>query len=195
MRYIRLTNFLSEDMVDVPVDEVTGVATGEQGETEVEVRRGAYYAVHESFRDVLRRIVEALDEDRGEMTVHERIALVRDWHEAVNSGDTDRLANLVSDDVEIGGPRGLAHGRDVLIDWVERTGIRMESTDWYQRGETVIVCQQATWPTEDGTPGVPSSVGSVFVVRDGQIESIARYPDLIQAFAATGLAETDRVRV
>jgi ketosteroid isomerase-like protein len=125
--------------------------------------------------------------------MRDAISIVRDWHGAVNAGDTELLAGLVSDNVEIGGPRGSAYGRDVLIDWVERTGIRMEPTDWYQRGETVIVCQQASWPTDDGTLGIPQKVGSVFVVRDGCIESVVRYPGLVEAFAATGLAETDRI--
>jgi len=122
------------------------------------------------------------------------IEIVRDWHEAVNSDDTERLSGLVTDDVEIGGPRGLVHGREALIDWVERTGIRMEPTDWYQRGEVVVVCQQATWRTEDGMLGVPQKVGSVFVVRDNRIASIVRHAGLNDAFAATGLSETDRIR-
>jgi len=63
VRYIQLTSFFSEGVVDVPVDEITGVASGEQGETEIEVRHGAYYEVREPFRDVLRRIVAALDEE------------------------------------------------------------------------------------------------------------------------------------
>ena len=125
--------------------------------------------------------------------MHDIIQIVNDWHEAVNSGDTERLAELVSDDVEIGGPRGTARGMDVLIDWVGRSRIQMAPTDWYQRGEKVVVCQQATWPTEHGTPGIPQKVGSVFVVRDNRIERIARYPDLVEAFAVTGLAEIDRV--
>jgi ketosteroid isomerase-like protein len=127
--------------------------------------------------------------------MHDPIQLVTAWHVAVNAGDTDRLAGIVSDDVEIGGPRGTARGLDVLIDWVGRSRIQMTPTDWYQRGETVVVCQQATWPTEDGTPGIPQKVGSVFVIRDGRIERIARYPDLVEAFAETGLAETDRATV
>ena len=127
--------------------------------------------------------------------MHDVIQIVSDWHEAVNSGDTKRLAELVSDDVEIGGPRGTARGLDVLIDWVGRSRIQMAPTDWYQRGETVVVCQQATWPTEDGTPGIPQKVGSVFVIRDARIKRIARYPDLVEAFAVTGLTEIDRVMV
>ena len=123
------------------------------------------------------------------------IHIVRLWHEAVNSGETERLAGIVSDDVEIGGPRGTTRGLDVLIDWVGRSRIQMVPIDWYQRGETVVVCQRATWPTEDGTPGIPQKVGSVFVIRDNRIEQIARYPDLVEAFAVTGLSEADRVQV
>ena len=123
------------------------------------------------------------------------IQLVREWHDAVDAGDTERLGSLVTDDVEVGGPRGSAYGRDALIDWVERTGIRMEPTDWYQRGETVIVCQRASWPGEDGTPGVPQKVSSIFTFRDGRIAGIARYGDLVTAFREAGLAETDRVHV
>lgn len=122
------------------------------------------------------------------------IEIVSAWHEAVNAGDTERLAELVSDDVEISGPRGIARGRHVLTDWVERTHIRMEPAAWYLRGETVIVCEHATWPGEDGTPGDPQSVASVFIVHDNQIASIARYSDQVAAFAASGLGETDRVR-
>ncbi len=124
----------------------------------------------------------------------DQIQIVRAWHEAVNSGDIEQLAELVSDDVQIGGPRGTAHGREALIDWVRRTGIRMVPTVWYQRGQTVVVCEQATWPGEDGTPGDPQSVASAFVVGDERIRSIARYADQSAAFGATGLAETDRIQ-
>jgi ketosteroid isomerase-like protein len=123
------------------------------------------------------------------------IQVVRDWHDAVNAGDAGRLAGIVTDDVEVGGPRGSAYGRDALIDWVERTGIRMEPTDWYQRGEMVIVCQRASWPAEDGTPGVPQKVASIFTFRNGQIAAVARYGDLVTAFREAGLTESDRVYV
>lgn len=40
---------------------------------------------------------------------------------AVNAADPDRAAALVTDDVEVGGPRGAARGVDVLRGWVERS--------------------------------------------------------------------------
>jgi ketosteroid isomerase-like protein len=122
------------------------------------------------------------------------IQIVSEWHEAVNFGDAERLARLVSDDVEIGGPRGTDRGLEALVDWVERTGIQLEPTVWYQRGETVVVCQLATWPGEGGTPGDPQPAASAFVVHDDRILSIVRYADQVAAFGATGLAATDRVQ-
>ena len=38
------------------------------------------------------------------------------WHEALNAGDVERVASLAHPEVEIGGPRGSAHGRQVLKD-------------------------------------------------------------------------------
>jgi ketosteroid isomerase-like protein len=122
------------------------------------------------------------------------IQIVNQWHEAVNSGDTERLADLVSEDVEIGGPRGTDLGLVALVGWVERTGIRLEPTVWYQRGETIVVCQLATWPGEGGAPGDPQPAASAFVVHDDRILSIVRYADQIAAFGATGLTATDRVQ-
>ena len=123
------------------------------------------------------------------------IDLIQRWHDAVNAADTDRLGDLVTDGVEIVGPRGSAHGRNALIDWVGRARIQMQPTDWYQRGDTFVVCQRATWPEGDGTPGIPQKVGTVFVVQDGRISRIARYSGLSDAFAETGLSEANRIEV
>lgn len=121
------------------------------------------------------------------------IDIVLAWHDAVNHGDTGRLADLLSDDVEIGGPRGSARGCDAFIDWVERTGIRMEPNGWYQRRGTVIVSQQAQWPDDSGALGDPIAVATAFTIQDDRIRFVARYADLAEAFAATGLSERDSV--
>jgi hypothetical protein len=46
------------------------------------------------------------------------------WHEALNAGDAERVASLSHPEVEIGGPRGSARGRQVLKDWVGRANVR-----------------------------------------------------------------------
>jgi ketosteroid isomerase-like protein len=43
-----------------------------------------------------------------------KLETVLAWHEALNAGDADRVASLSHPEVEIGGPRGPARGRQVL---------------------------------------------------------------------------------
>jgi hypothetical protein len=42
------------------------------------------------------------------------VQTVNDWHEALNSADVDRLVALSHPGVEVGGPRGTAHGTRIL---------------------------------------------------------------------------------
>lgn len=116
------------------------------------------------------------------------IRVVAAWHAALNEGDIDRLVALTHADVEIGGPRGIAHGADVLRDWVGRANIRLDPRRVFSRDETVVVEQSAAW-RDAGTGAVSGAdtVASVFVVRDGRIARVARHPDLAAALTAAGL--------
>ena len=97
---------------------------------------------------------------------------VRAWHQALNTGDLDRLLALSAADVEVGGPRGTGHGRDLLRDWFGRVGVRIEPISMETRGDSVVVEQDARWPGDaDAQP-----VASVFRVRDGLVVSVIRYP-------------------
>ena len=122
----------------------------------------------------------------------QHVALVRAWHEALNAGDVERLVELSSDDVEVGGPRGSGRGADLLREWFGRAGIHLAPRRIFHRGQTVVVEQDAEWRA----PGVAQSTGaqmvaSVFVVRDGQIAGVMRHADLASALEATGLTEAD----
>jgi len=123
------------------------------------------------------------------------IRVVVAWHTALNDGDVDRVVALPHPDVEIGGPRGTAHGADVLREWVGRANIRLDPQRVFRRAETVVVEQAAEW-REAGTGVVAShdTVAAVFVVRDERIARLARYPDLAAALAAAGLDGGDEVR-
>jgi hypothetical protein len=121
-----------------------------------------------------------------------RVAVVLDWHDALNAGDLGRLAALVDPGVEVGGPRGAARGVAVLHDWVERTGIRLEPDRLYRRDDVVVVEQRATWRSPDtGLPGETRQIASAFLVTDGVVWRVIRYDDLAQALAASGLSEAD----
>jgi ketosteroid isomerase-like protein len=107
------------------------------------------------------------------------------WHSALNSGDAERLVALSHPDVEVGGPRGSAHGAQVLRDWVDRADIRLEPGRTFGEAGTVVVEQVAEWQSAD--PGNAQTVASVFVVSDGLVTSVVRYPNLASALRAANL--------
>ena len=123
------------------------------------------------------------------------VRVVRDWHEALNAGDADRLVALSHPEVEVGGPRGTGHGAELLREWVARAGIHIEPGRVFHREETVVVGGEARWRdagTGQTTGG--KTVGSVFVVRDGRVSRVVRYPDLAGALRAAGLNESYETR-
>lgn len=113
------------------------------------------------------------------------ITVVTAWHEAVNTRDTARLGALVTDDVELVGPRGPGSGRALVLEWVERAGIHIEPARFFQHGEHVVVEQRATWTGGQGDE--PQIIASVFAVRNDRVARVARYPDVAAALAAVGL--------
>jgi hypothetical protein len=107
------------------------------------------------------------------------------WHEALNNGDVERLVALSHPDVEVGGPRGNAHGAQILREWVDRANIRLEPGRIFSEAGTVVVEQGAEWPSAE--PGGVQTVASVFVVGDWLVTSVVRYPDLASALRAANL--------
>ena len=107
------------------------------------------------------------------------------WHEAVNNDDVERLIALSHPEVEVAGPRGSAHGAQILREWVDRANIRLEPVRTFGEADTVVVEQGAEWQSAE--PGRVQTVASVFVVSDGLVTSVVRYPDLASALRAANL--------
>ena len=107
------------------------------------------------------------------------------WHDALNNGDVERLVALSHPEVEVGGPRGSAHGVQILREWVDRANIRLEPGRTFGEADTVVVEQGAEWQSAE--PGGVQTVASVFVVSDGLVTSVVRYPDLGSALRAANL--------
>ena len=123
------------------------------------------------------------------------VRVVGDWHAALNAGDADRLVALSHPDVEVGGPRGTGHGAELLREWVARAGIRIEQRRTFHRAETVVVEGEARWrDAETGQTTGDQTVGSVFVVQDGLVSRVVRYPDLASALLAAGVDESYEAR-
>jgi ketosteroid isomerase-like protein len=124
--------------------------------------------------------------------MREPIDIVREWHDAVNAGDIDHVVALVTDDVEVGGPRGSDRGVALMVDWLRRANIQLVPTSWRASGETVVAGQDASWRLEDGQATEPEPVASVFIVRDGRIASVVRHPNLATALAAASISSDDQ---
>ena len=104
------------------------------------------------------------------------------WHTAVNAGDVERLVDLLTEDVEVGGPRGSGSGQQLLRDWFARAGVRLEPLRVFERDDLVVVEQSATWP--DAPTQV---VASAFSVRNGKVGRVVRYATVEEALRAEGL--------
>ena len=117
------------------------------------------------------------------------------WHEALNAGDAERVASLAHPEVEIGGPRGSAHGRQVLKDWVGRANVRLEPLRPFKRGGTVVVEEAATWrDAQTGETVGEATVATVFELDGGLVTGIFRHDGLEDALRSAGLDGSDEIR-
>ena len=114
------------------------------------------------------------------------------WHASLNDGDVERLVALSHPDVEVGGPRGSNHGARILREWMARANVRLEPGRTFHEEDTVVVEQEAEW--QPAEPGDRRTVASVFVVDDGLVKSVVRYPDLSSALRAADLDESHERR-
>jgi SnoaL-like domain len=124
-----------------------------------------------------------------------RLGTIEAWHEAVNAGAAERTGALCTADVEVGGPRGSGHGRDLLIDRVRHAGIRMKPVRWFCGSGGAVVEQDARWAdATTGELGAPTRVATAFGFADDRISRVLRHPDVASALAVFGLGPGDEVR-
>ena len=122
------------------------------------------------------------------------VDVVRGWHEALNAGDSDGVAKLTDNAVEVGGPRGTGLGAALVRDWAERAGIRLDPGRVFHRGDAVVVEQLARWRDPDtGAWGTPLALASAFRVVGGRVSRIARFEEVAAALAVAGLDPGDEV--
>jgi ketosteroid isomerase-like protein len=129
------------------------------------------------------------------VAIPSEVRIVQAWHEALNTGDVDFLATLSHPDIEVGGPRGVGRGVQLLCEWVDRANIHLDPGRVFHRVDTVVVEQEAAWRSADtGQVSGSQIVASVFIVREDQIARVVRYPDLADALCAVNLDESYEIR-
>jgi hypothetical protein len=116
------------------------------------------------------------------------IATVLAWHDALSSADLGILADLSSDDIEIGDAHGAAQGHAALRAWAQRTAASVEVGDIYYRNGVVVVSERIT-PNDD--PADVRTAASAFRVVDDHVTAVFRHVDLAAALAATEMTDAD----
>jgi hypothetical protein len=117
--------------------------------------------------------------------------LVNSWHDAINRRDVSAAQALVTDPVEVSGPRG-AHtiSAQAFADWVAASGIRLRPLSAHPvDGVTMVVEQEATWPDDTGSRGAttpPTAVATLFKASGGALSVIRRFESLHEALRAAG---------
>ena len=111
------------------------------------------------------------------------IATVLAWHDALSEKNLGTLAELSSDDIEIGDADGAAQGLDALHEWARGFPGPVTTGRLFVHGGTVVAEQTLA----NGT-----TAASAFRVVHDQVTSVFRHDDLAAALAATDLTEDDQ---
>lgn len=125
------------------------------------------------------------------------LALVLEWQDAANQQDSDRLAELSTPDIEVVGPRGSGHGRQLLREWLARAGLHLTTVRAFardDRDDVVVLAQRGVWRSvETGAATGERDLASRFRVDGQQVAQFARYDSLDLALAEAGLQEADEL--
>jgi len=92
------------------------------------------------------------------------------WLAAVNAGDTEEVLSHTAPEVMIVGPRGTAHGREVLRSWLGHSGATFTTRAVYGHGNAVVVTQRGVWrDTATGKVSGEAEVVTRFLVSGSQV--------------------------
>ena len=142
-------------------------------------------------------VYAAMRESQGRTMVIDNaqmLAVVEAWNDAANRQDAERLTDLSDPNIEIIGPRGSGYGHRLLRDWLARAGLTLTTTRAFAGGNLVVLAQHGVWRSlETGEITEERDLASHYRVAVGRVLRFARYDTLAEAFAATGLTETDEI--
>ena len=124
------------------------------------------------------------------------VETARAWITAANDQNKDRLKQLSQDDIEIVGPRGTVQGSEILLEWLDRAGLTLESKRYFSEGNTVVVEHYGTWRSvETGEVMGQSEVASRFVIKNGRVSVYERFDSLNKALDSANLSMKDEKQV
>ena len=122
------------------------------------------------------------------------LAVVEAWQNAASAKDVEGLLAVSDPNIEVVGPRGSAHGHQILREWIRRAGLQLHLRRAFVRGDVVVVEQDAVWHSvETGAKLSESVIASVFHVADERVTYFSRHETLESALEEAELTEDDAV--
>jgi ketosteroid isomerase-like protein len=129
----------------------------------------------------------------------ENVEIVGRIYEAFQSGDLDRVTQLVSPDIELRGTsgglsegsvaRGIAAVREMFEGWDEEVWeeIRLSPQEFIDAGDQVVVLQHELRRGRGSGVEVESETAVLFELRDGRVIRMQGFMNPDEALAAAGL--------
>lgn len=111
------------------------------------------------------------------------------WTDRVNAKDVEGVLKVSDHNIEMIGPQGTSAGHDTLRQWVENSGIHLDTRTRYQKADKVVYEQQGTWEDQRGEV----TIYTYMEIKHGKVCEIARYDTLDDAFGSSGLSEEDKI--
>lgn len=128
------------------------------------------------------------------MQQQDAVTIVHTWQDAANRQDVERLLELSDPNIEIIGPRGSGHGRELLRAWLSRAGLTLETQQIFVRDTVVVLRQHGVWRSvETGDEMGAADLASRFRVAGGRVIQYARYESLQSALDEAGLSAADAI--
>lgn len=120
------------------------------------------------------------------------VAIVREWQDAANGLDIERLLDVSDPNIEVIGPRGSGRGHRLLRDWLGRAGLQLTTLRVFARGDAVVLAQRGMWRSiETGTVIGERDLASSFRVAGGRVARFSRHDSLDAALDRAGLGHAD----
>ncbi|TWT24858.1 nuclear transport factor 2 family protein [Planomicrobium sp. CPCC 101110] len=111
------------------------------------------------------------------------------WVEKVNAQDVEGVLEVSDPNIELIGPRGAGFGHDLLVQWMENTGVNLHTITRYAAGQRVVYEQEAVWENQDGHV----IVYTFMEIRDGKVTRLERFDNIDDAFSTSGLNENHKL--
>ena len=124
--------------------------------------------------------------------VPDALEVVREWIDALNAGDVERMIGLAHEDIVFDTRRGLARGQEQVRAFMARQGygvaFRVVPSRYFVQGDTVVVDALNELRYVDSGELADSFEGpATFRVDDGHVTHFASHADLDTALRAAGM--------